>query len=326
VSSAVRNKRIDKSKDAWWAGLRAPIVAAPMYMVTTAALVLEATSAGVAAVIPAHNAASSAELDSVLYDICLSLHAQSSRHFAPWGVNLMAHASNPRFEEDLAIVVAHRCRLVVTSVGSPRRMVDAVHAYGGRVWCDVISLEQARKAAAGGVDGLVLVCAGAGGNTGWINPFAFLKEIRKFHSGIVAVSGSLTDGFQAYALELLDADLACIGTPFIATHESAASEDYKNAIATGVLEDIVLSKAASGIPANLLKASLVRLGLDPAAAPALDVGGWTRSAVWSAGHGIGFSGPRQSCRQLVERFIEEYESAAGASRIAAIHTLATAGV
>ena len=175
------------------------------------------------------------------------------------GVNLIAHASNPRVEEDLAIVVAHRCPLVVTSVGSPRRVVDAVHGYGGRVWCDVISLEQARKAAAGGVDGLVLVCAGAGGNTGWINPFAFLKEVRKFYSGIVAVSGSLTDGFQAHALELLDADLAYIGTPFIATHESAASEDYKNAVAIGVLEDIVLSKAASGIPANLLKASLVLL-------------------------------------------------------------------
>jgi NAD(P)H-dependent flavin oxidoreductase YrpB (nitropropane dioxygenase family) len=151
----------------------------------------------------------------------------------------------------------------------PSSLLQKVHAYGGRVRCDVISLEQACKAAPGGVD------------------------------------------------------LDYVGTP---PHESVASEDYKNAIATGVPEDIVLSKAASGIPANLLKASLVRLGLDPAAAPALDVGGWTRSAAWSSGHGIGFSGPRQSCRQLVERLIEEHESAAGPSRIAATHTLATAGV
>jgi nitronate monooxygenase len=213
-------------------------------------------------------------------------------------------------QDDLAVVASHHCPLVIASVGSPRAIVDVVHAYGGRVWSDVISLDHARKAVGAGVDGLVLVCAGAGGNTGWINPLAFLKEVRRFYSGVVAVSGAITDGEQSRALELLGADLAYLGTPFISTHESAADDEYKDAVAHGALEDLVLSKAASGIPANLLKESLRRMGLDPADGPKLNVGGWTASAAWSAGHGIGCAGPRGTCQQLVHRLIDEYDRAA----------------
>jgi len=300
------SSRIDGSRDEWWAGLRAPIVVAPMYRVTTARLVLEAGAAGAVAVLPAHNLASSADFDSVLFDMALAIRAFGPGQFAPWGINLIAHASNPRFVDDLAIVASHRCPLVITSVGSPRPVMEAVRAYGGRVWCDVISIEHARKAAAAGVDGLVLVCAGAGGNTGWINPLAFLKEVRRFYTGVVAVAGAITDGAQAYALKLLGADLAYIGTPFIATDESAAADDYKDAVANGSLDDVILSKAASGVPANLMTASLKRLGLDPADAPSLNVGSWSESAAWSAGHGIASAGQRQSARQLVEQLIREY--------------------
>ncbi|RMA59934.1 nitronate monooxygenase [Acidovorax sp. 100] len=305
----LHSMRIDGSRDEWWAGLRAPIVVAPMYMVTTARLVLEAGAAGAVAVLPAHNLASSAEFDSALHDMAVAIRAFGPGQFAPWGINLVAHASNPRFADDLTIVASHRCPLVVTSVGSPRPVMDAVRAYGGRVWCDVISIEHARKAAAAGVDGLVLVCAGAGGNTGWINPIAFVKEVRKFYTGVVAVAGAITDGAQAYSLQLLGADLAYIGTPFIATDESAAANEYKDAVANGSLDDLVLSKAASGIPANLMTASLKRLGLDPANAPSLNVGSWSDSAAWSAGHGIASAGPRQSTRQLVEQMIREYVAA-----------------
>lgn len=300
--------RIDAAGDTWWSGLRAPLVAAPMFRVTTPELVLAAIAAGVAAVLPAHNLPTTERLDHALATMAATI-AAGREAAAPWGVNLIAHSSNPRLKSDLAVVTSHQCPLVVASVGSPRAIVDVVHAYGGRVWSDVISLEHARKAANAGVDGLVLVCAGAGGNTGWINPFAFLKEVRRFYPGIVAVSGGITDGGQARALEFVGADLAYLGTPFITTDESAADDEYKEAVAHGALEDIVLSKAASGIPANLLKESLRRLGLDPADGPNLNVGGWSASAAWSAGHGIGSAGPRGTCQQLVHRLIGEYDRA-----------------
>jgi nitronate monooxygenase len=305
---AWKGARIDGARDAWWVGLRAPLVAAPMFRVTTPELVLEATAAGLAAVLPAHNLPTTAQLDDALGRMAAAIAARSEAS-APWGVNLIAHATNPRFQSDLAVVTSHRCPLVVASVGSPRAIVEAVHAYGGRVWCDVISLDHARKAVSAGVDGLVLVCSGAGGNTGWINPLAFLKEVRRFYGGVVAVSGAITDGARARALELLGADLAYLGTPFITTHESAADDDYKDAVANGALEHIVLTKAASGIPANLLKESLRRMGLDPNDGPSLNVGGWTGSAGWSAGHGIGCAGPRVACRQLANRLIDEYDGA-----------------
>lgn len=294
--------------DAWYAGMRAPIVAAPMYRVTTPRLVVEATVGGLVGVLPALNVASTVQLDESLGMIEEQIASRALPH-SPWGVNLICHSSNRRFNDDIAVIKSHLCPLVVASVGSPRSVMDIVHGYGGRVWSDVISLDHARKAAACGVDGLVLVCAGAGGNTGWVNPFAFLKEVRSFYKGTIALAGAITDGAQARAVELLGADFAYVGTPFIAAHESAADDDYKNAVAQGVLEDVVLSKAASGIPANLLKESLLRLGLDPADAPTIDVGGWTKSAAWSAGHGIGAVKQRQSCGEIAKRLIAEYQDA-----------------
>jgi nitronate monooxygenase len=277
-----------------------------MYLVTTPALVIAACEGGIAAVIPALNAEDARQLDGWLGEIAAAVHHECA---GSWGVNLVCHSSNARLADDLAVVEAHRAPLVVTSVGSPEAVVARIRAYGGTVWSDVINTRQARKAADAGVDGLVLVSAGAGGNTGWFSPFAFLKEVRGFFDGVVAIAGGITDGQQVRALNGLGADFGYVGTPFIATAESAASDDYKRAVVDGHAGDIVLSRAISGIPANLLRASLEQLNIDADHTPALNVGGWRRSEAWSAGHGIASVTGIERCSQLVDRLVAEYRNA-----------------
>ncbi|MEJ8824492.1 nitronate monooxygenase [Variovorax humicola] len=309
MSAAQESAGGGNSRVAWLESLRAPVVAAPMFLVTSPAIVTASCRVGIAAVIPALNAESTQQLDAWLGEIRKSLAETRSTATRAWGVNLIGHATNKRFNEDLAVVVAHKAPLVVSSVGSPRDIVAAVHEYGGAVFSDVIHIEHARKAAQAGVDGLVLICAGAGGNTGWINPFAFLKEVRTFFKGVIAVAGGITDGAQVRALQSLGADLAYIGTPFIATAESDAGQAYKEAVAASALSDIVLSNALSGLPANVMKVSLQRMGVTGRNSRQLDVTGWGRSVAWSAGHGIGAVSAIESCEQLVSRLVLEYEVA-----------------
>ena len=284
--------------EAWWpedrsgpslrawlrARLTAPVFAAPMFLVSGPALVIAASSAGALSAFPAANARSSADLDRWLGETAEGATG------APWGVNLILHRSNARREADLAAVVRARAPLVVASVGAPDPVVGPVHDAGGVVFADVATLRHARKAAAAGVDGLVLLTAGAGGNAGWLNPFAFVAEVRRFFDGPIAVAGGIATGRALAAVEALDADLGYVGTPFIATGESLAAEAHKSAVVETDADGVVLTDAVTGIPANFQRANLVALGvLDEAGAVlergALDIGSW--KAAWSLGQGCG---------------------------------------
>jgi nitronate monooxygenase len=295
--------------DALLPSLAVPVVAAPMFLVSGPELVIGACGAGVLGAFPALNARTPEELDEWLAAIGESLPARA----APYGVNLITHASNRRFESDLEVVVRRCAPVIVASVGSPVRVVERVHAYGGLVLADVGAVAHARKAIDAGVDGLILLSAGAGGNTGSLNPFAFLEEVRGFYHGLIAVAGGITNGRQVRALELAGADLAYVGTPFIAAEESLASEAYRQAVLEGFAADVVCTTQVSGIPANILRQSLDGLELpeatsgapgdmDPAHKP------WLKR-VWGAGHGVGAVKAVEPVASICERFGREYETA-----------------
>ena len=238
--------------------------------------------------------------------------AACPRDGAPWAANLIVHRTNQRLAEDLERVVRHRPPLVIASVGAPDPVVAAIHGYGGLVFADVASLRHAQKAAAAGADGLVLLTAGAGGHTGWLNPFAFVAEVRKFFGGVVAVAGCVTEGRQIAALELLGADLAYIGSPFIATPESRAPSGHKQAVVAAGIDDIYLTDAVTGLKANFVRQSLLDEGIIDAAGTviydgALDVQSW--KTVWSSGQGSGGVRGVRPVAEIVQDLAAEYEAA-----------------
>jgi len=279
-----------------------------MFLVSGPDLVTAAARAGIVGAFPTLNARTPAELDD-----WLSVIAADTAH-SPGIVaaNLILHPSNPRRDEDLDLVVKHRVPWVVASVGSPAPVVPRVHAYGGTVLSDVASVRHARKAADAGADILVLLTAGAGGNTGWLNPFAFIEEVRRFWSGPLAVAGGITHGRQIRALQLAGADLAYVGTPFIATDESLAAEPYKRALCEAGADEIVTTDAVTGIPANFLKASLQATGVmrpdgTLLSAGAKEIAKW--KSAWSAGHGVGSVQCIEPLVHRVERFHGEWVAA-----------------
>jgi nitronate monooxygenase len=289
--------------------LAVPLVAAPMFRVSSPELVIAAARAGIVGAFPTLNARTAAELDDWLARIAAGC---ADARGVP-AANLILHASNPRRDEDLHAVVRHRVPVVIASVGAPDAVIGPVHAYGGLVLADVATVRHARRAAAAGADGLVLLTAGAGGNTGWLNPFAFVAEVRRFFDGIVAVAGAIAEGRQLRALRMLGADLGYAGTPFVATHESLAGADYKAGIVAAGADDILTTDAVTGIPANFVRARLRALGLvderdRPLAAGRLEVGGWGGGA-WSAGHGAGAVGDVCGVAERVARFVAQYEAA-----------------
>ena len=291
--------------------LRVPAIAAPMFLVSGPDLVVETCRSGVVGTFPALNQRSSEGYEAWLTEIEQRLAVRN--HPAPFGINLIVHKSNPRVEADLEITVRHKVPLVITSLGAVRGVVDAVHSYGGIVFHDVIHLHHARKAADAGVDGLIAVCAGAGGHAGMLNPIAFLEEIRGFFDKTVILSGSINNGRQIAAAELLGADLAYLGTRFIATKESLAPEAYKQMIVDSVAKDILYTASISGVNANFLRPSLERAGLDPENLPPpakMNIEGeraW--KDIWSAGHGVGGIHDIPSASELCERLIREYQEA-----------------
>lgn len=265
--------------------LTLPLFVAPMFLVSGPELIVAASRAGALSAFPSINARTGADLEAWLERI-----ADGAAGGAPWGVNLIVHRSNTRLRDDLAATVRARAPLVVASVGPPDEVVAEVHAYGGLVFSDVASVRHARKAAAAGVDGLVLLTAGAGGNTGWLNPFAFVTEVRRFFDGPLAVAGAIGTGRALHALEVLDADLGYAGTPFIATEESRALADHKATVVATEADGVTQSSLVTGIPANFARESLVREGvIAPDGTPlhegALDIASW--KTVWSMGHGCG---------------------------------------
>lgn len=295
--------------------LRLPAIAAPMFLISGPEMVIAACRAGIIGSFPAPNARTSADLEEWIGRIELAL--EGDKDAAPWAINLVVHPSNERLPADLECVVRHRVPLVITALGSPARVVEAVHSYGGLVFADVNSVGFARKAATAGVDGLVLVAAGAGGHTGATAGFAFVEEVRQFWDGPLVLGGAISTGHALRAAEVLGADLAYLGTSLIACDESMAAPAYKDMVVAASAEDIVPSKGITGVTANWLKASLAAAGYDPANMPEDkkpnfenaqdDAKAWKN--VWSAGQGVGAVRGREPLAQVIARLRHEYDAA-----------------
>lgn len=296
---------------ALFSGLSAPVVAAPLFLVSGPDLVVETCRAGLVGTFPALNRRSTVDLDEWLAEIAERCAALPG--VAPFGVNLVVHRENGRLDADLAAVVARRVPLVVTSLGASPDLVAAVHGYGGIVLHDVIGVRHAEKALAAGVDGLVAVCAGAGGHGGPLSPFALLPELRRLFDGPLALGGAISDGRQVAAARMLGADLAYLGTRFLATRESLAAEAHRAMVLDSQAADIVLTAAVSGVPGNFLRASLAASGLDPDRPRAsVDFGtGETRAwrDIWSAGQGVGSIRDLPGAFELGRRIAQEYHDA-----------------
>ena len=301
--------------------LAIPAIGAPMFLVSFPPLVAALCKAGVVGTFPHVNAWPAAQFDAWLTQIEADLAAYRAAHpravVAPYGVNLIVHRTNPRFEPDLEIVVAHRVPFVITCLGNPRKVVDAVHGYGGTVFCDVINADHARKSIAAGVDGLICVGAGAGGHASTQSGFSLVREIREFWSGCLVLGGGISDGHQVRAAESLGADLAYMGTRFLATLESAAPAAYKQMIVDCGMAELIYSDRFSGVHANFLLPSITRFGIDPATLPPkapdmsslTDTEAKTWKDIWSAGHGITTIHDIPEVAQLVARIAGEYRAA-----------------
>lgn len=295
--------------------LKLPLIAAPMFLVSGPDLVVAACQEGIVGSFPTPNARTPAILDEWLDDITSRL--SNVPDAGPLAANLVVHPSNDRLEDDLSLVERYKVPLVITALGSPRKIVDRVHAYGGAVFADVNSVRFARKAADAGVDGLVLVAAGAGGHTGNMTGFAFVPAVREFFDGTVVLGGGISDGRAIKAAEVLGADLAYMGTRFIATNESLAHTDYRQMLVDSTIEDLILTNAVTGVHANWLRQSLVAAGMDPNALetdpdvdftdPQSGVKRWANT--WSAGHGVGVIDRVDSVHSLVDQLEREYQEA-----------------
>ena len=301
--------------------LAIPAIGAPMFLVSFPPLVAALCKAGVVGVFPHVNARPSAQFDAWLTQIENDLAAHRAAHagatIAPHGVNLVVHRTNPRFEPDLEIVIAHKVPFVITCLGHPGKVVEAVHAYGGIVFCDVINADHARKSIGAGVDGLICVGAGAGGHASAQSGFSLVREIREFWTGCLVLGGGIGDGYQVRAAETLGADLAYIGTRFIATRESNAQQDYKQMIVDAGMRDLIYSDRFSGVHANFLLPSITRYGIDPATLPPkapdmsslTDADAKTWKDIWSAGHGVTTIHDIPDVAGLVARIAAEYRAA-----------------
>lgn len=297
--------------------LRLPLVAAPLFLASTPTLVEAQCRAGIVGSMPALNARSAEMLDDWLAQLTEVLSQPLTSHGAlpaPFAINQIVRRDNHRQAQDLALLVKHKVPVVITSVGAPGEVVSAVHSYGGIVFHDVVSVRHAEKAVEAGVDGLVAVCAGAGGHGGTLNPLAFVNEIRRFYSGTVLLSGGLTTGKDLVAAQIMGADLGYIGTRFLATRECEVNDAYKQMLLVSNADQIVNTALFSGLRANYLKQSIARTGLDPdnlPPPPAQGGSGGHNGArlwkdIWAAGQGVGNIDDIPTVEALITRFEEEY--------------------
>lgn len=299
--------------DALTRGLRLPAVCAPMFLVSGPELVIAACRAGLIGAFPGPNCRTIEELERWMDDVARATRDDA----APWAFNMITHSSYPRFEAELELVKRYRPPLVITALGGPGRVIEAVHGYGGVVFADVNSVGFARKAAAAGADGLVLVCSGAGGHTGTLSNTAFIEAVRTFFDGPVALGGGISTGGGIAAAEAMGADLAYLGTAFIPAAESLADDDYKRMVVAAGASDLVVSASVTGVPASWLKESLRRSGLDPDNLPekgavqfddpAKILKGW--KDVWSAGQGVGAIRTIEPVAAIAARLTGEYRAA-----------------
>jgi nitronate monooxygenase len=306
--------------------LRLPVIAAPMFLVSGSELVIAACSSGVIGSFPTANCRTTEELDDWLKRMKSGIEAaeeKSGTKAAPICPNLIVHKSNSRVKEDLEVLLTHKPEMVITSVGPPTPVLKPLQDIGCLVFADVASLYHAEKAVAAGTDGLVLLTAGAGGQTGWLNPFVFVREVRSFFDGPIVMAGGIMDGHSLHAAEVLGCDLVYMGTRFIATEESMASDDYKQMLVDSRADDIFLTSAFTGLPANMLAPSIVKAGLDPANLPTRgkievnkDITPDRPTAsrkrwkdIWSAGHTVSGIKRTEKIADLVLRTEQEYSTA-----------------
>ena len=301
-----------------------PVIGAPLFLVSGPDLVIAQCKAGIIGSFPALNARPQHVLDEWLTRIKTELaeykEANPDAKVAPFAVNQICHGSNDRLMADMETCVKHEVPIIITSLRPPSEVVEAAHSYGGLVYHDVISVRHAQKAAEQGVDGLILVCAGAGGHAGTLSPFALLREVKEWFDGTVILSGSIGDGHSVASAIALGADFAYMGTRFIATHEANAEPEYKKMLEESAAADIVYSSLFTGVLGNYLKPSISKAGLDPDNLPDADKssmnfgsGGNTDSKawkdIWGSGQGIGLIEDSPSVEELVGRLKSEYEQA-----------------
>ena len=298
------------------APLALPVIGAPMFLVSNPDLIVAQCRSGVIGAFPALNARPEAQLDVWLTQIRSEL-AQTPAA-APFAVNQIIHPSNARLEHDMALCVKHKVPLIITSLRAPGDIVKHVHAYGGLVFHDVISVRHAEKALEAGVDGLILVCAGAGGHGGNLSPFALVTEVRRFYDGPIALSGAITSGASILAAQAMGADFAYIGTRFLATHEAHLGAIYQQTLLAAKAADIMNTPYFTGVPGNYLRQSIIAAGLDPDNLPtrdknAMDFGNTDGIKAWrdilSAGQGVGNIDEILPVVDLVNRLKDEYASA-----------------
>ena len=314
------NKHINKQK--LIESLRLPVIGAPLFIVSTPKLVIEQCKSGIIGAFPALNARKEDELESWLKNISQELDSfkknNPEKKVAPYAVNQIVHQSNTRLKIDVEMCVKYKVPIVITSLRPPAEVVEAVHSYGGLVFHDVINMRHAKKAISQGVDGIIAVCAGAGGHAGTISPFALIKEIKEIFDGFVILSGSMSNGRDVLAAECIGADLAYMGTRFIATKEANAVDEYKDMIIDSDADDIVYSSLFTGIHGSYLKGSIVKSGIDP---ETLELGdkntmnfdsseskakAW--KDIWGAGQGVGSMKDIPNVSDLIDEIEQDYNS------------------
>jgi nitronate monooxygenase len=306
---------------------RLPVIGAPLFTVSYPELVLAQCKAGVVGSFPALNARPAEKLDEWLTSMKkeLSEHQEANPDeiVAPFAVNQICHHSNNRLEEDMEVCVKHEVPIIITSLRAPKAVIDAVHSYDGAVMHDVINIRHAKKAIDEGADGLILVCAGAGGHAGTLSPFALVREVREFFDGPIALSGSISHGASVLSAQAMGADFAYIGTRFIATQEANATQGYKDMIVDSTAKDIMYSSTFTGVDGNYLRPSVENAGLDPENLPYADkndmnfgssggAGDNQKKAwkdIWGSGQGIGTLHNVPTVRESVDSMIEEYQQA-----------------
>lgn len=303
--------------------LAAPIIAAPMFIVSSPELVIAQCRAGIVGSMPALNARPQSQLEEWLAEITQNLARYNEQNpaapAAPYAINQIAHPSNDRLMEDTETIVKYKVPIVIISLSADRDIVDAVHGYGGLVFNDIISNRHAKKAIDNGCDGLIAVAAGAGGHTGKVSPFGLIEEIRAWWDGPLALSGSIATGRAVLAAQIMGADFAYIGSPFIATEEANAIEAYKTAVTEASSADVVTTDYFSGVPANFLKKSIELADLDPNnlvrdpnkqtnVSPSGDSHKTWRD-IWGCGHGVGAIKHVQPAESLARALVYEYTNA-----------------
>ncbi|OEH91836.1 NAD(P)H-dependent flavin oxidoreductase [Bacillus solimangrovi] len=300
--------------------LELPVISAPMFLVSSPELVIESCKAGIVGSFPTLNTRTNELLEQWMSKIIEELEEvkanEPNRKVAPWAVNLIVHPSNDRYKPDLELVKEYQPPIVITSLGHPKDVVEVVHSYGGLVFSDVSNIPHAKKAAETGVDGLILVCSGAGGHAGVINSFAFAGAVREFWDGITILAGCISNGRDVLASEVLGMDMAYVGTRFINASESIARPEYKEMLIESRLDDLIYTDAFSGVKANYLKGSIEKAGLDVSQLKkkeVIDVSSVNASGakawkdIWSAGQGVEQIKDVKPIREIVAQFKKEYD-------------------